>query len=90
MQTLETDARVISGVGFLLAMLSTTKENPAHRYRNLGRVRNAGLGYPTRICCFLLATAAGSKGRIRSKWSPWSAGCGAWSCEPVWAYQRGA
>ncbi len=26
MLTLETDARVISGIGFVLAMLSTTKE----------------------------------------------------------------
>ena len=47
MLTLETDARVISGIGFLLAMLSTTKKNPTHRYRNLGRARIAGLGYPT-------------------------------------------
>ena len=34
------------------------EKSPALRYRNLGRVRNAGLGYPTRICCSLLATAA--------------------------------
>ena len=26
------------------------QKSPAHRYRNLGRVRIAGPGYPTRIC----------------------------------------
>ena len=38
----------------------------------------------------------GCKGRIRLKWSPWAAGCGAWSCcqsgrineEPEWCFVR--
>ena len=47
MLTLETDARVISGIGFLLAMLSTTKEKSRPSVYNLGRARVAGLGYPT-------------------------------------------
>ena len=54
------------------------------------------------FCCafpaFLLPVAqkTGSKGRIRSKWSPWSAGCGSWSCglsgrineETEWCFVR--
>ena len=31
----------------------------------------------------------GQKPRICSKWSPWSAGCGSWSCEPVRASRLG-
>ena len=33
-----------------------------------------------------MAQKTGSKGRIRSKWSPWSAGGGAWSSE--WCFGR--
>ena len=33
-----------------------------------------------------MAQKTGSKGRIRSKWSPWSAGCG--SCGAKWCFVR--
>ena len=33
-----------------------------------------------------MAQKTGCKGRIRSKWSPWSAGCGSWSCG--WCFVR--
>ena len=41
-------------------------------------------------------TKQGCKGWIRSKWSPWSTGCGSWSCglsgrineEPEWCFER--
>jgi hypothetical protein len=45
------------------------------------RLRVALLG-----SCFAVT---GKKPRICSKWSLWSAGCGSWSCEPVWASRLG-
>ena len=51
-----------------------------------------------RVSCMFVADGSGTgcKGRIRSKWSSWSAGCGAWPCglsgrineEPEWCFVR--
>ncbi len=51
-----------------------------------------------RLCKLLVRKSAKTdcKGRICSKWSPWSAGCGSWSCglsgrineEPEWCFVR--
>ena len=49
MLTLETDARVISGIGFLLAMLSTTKKIPPIGIETLGGRALQGLVTPLEI-----------------------------------------
>ena len=44
-----------------------------------------------RLCKLLVRKSANTdcRGWIYSKWSPWSAGCGSWSCEPVRASRLG-
>ena len=49
MLTLETDARVISGIGFLLVMLSTTKKNPPIGIETLGGRAVQGLVTPLEL-----------------------------------------
>ena len=49
MLTLETDARAISGIGFLLAMLSTTKKIPPIGIETLGGRALQGLVTPLEI-----------------------------------------